>query len=94
MVVLPPLPFPVGSIIVVAGVEMERYYRHVLTKVVRVLLEVLPRQLCLLALVLPDIGRSMAVGIVLCELAVVSQVLQIVPLFSQRVVLISGGRIP
>ena len=74
MVVLPYLlPFLVGSVVVIREVEMALHCRHVLIGVVLVVVGVRLLQLLVLAVVLPDAGISMAVGIVLWGLVVASQ---------------------
>ena len=58
------LPFPVDSVDVVVVVVMGWHYTHVLMGVV-VVAEVLPRQLPVAVVALPDTGFGVAVGIVL-----------------------------
>ena len=65
MVVLFLLPFPVGGVIGVVAVEMEQHYRYVSTEVVLVVVEVLLWQVPISAVVLPDIGLDVGVGIAL-----------------------------
>ena len=62
------LLFPVGSVVGVEEVEIGKRYRHVLTEVVLVVAEVLLQRLPVPAMVLPDIGFSVAVGLVLWRL--------------------------
>ena len=59
------LPFPVGGVIGVVAVEMKQHYSYVSTEVVLVVVGVLLRQVPISAVVLPDIGLGVGVGIAL-----------------------------
>ena len=62
------LPLPADSVNIVLVVLMGWHCKHALTGVVQVVAEVLLQRLPVPAVVLPDIGPGMAVGIVLAEL--------------------------
>ena len=72
------LPFQVPSVVGVGRVEMGLHYRYLSTEMVQVVVEVLLQQLSIPAVVLPDIGLSVPVGIVLWGLVGSFQALQVV----------------
>ena len=88
------VPYPADSMRIVVVVVMGRHCRHVSTEVVQVVAEVLLLRLPVSAVVLPDIGSSVAMGIVLGELGVLFPIWQVVLPCLQIVVRISYGGIP
>ena len=88
------LPCPPDSLDIVVVVVMGWHGRHASTGVVQVLLEVLLQRLPVPAVVLPDFGPSVAVGIVLGELGGSFLAWQVVHHYLEIVVRISNGGIP
>ena len=88
------LPYLAHSVGIVVVVVMGWHCRHVRTEVVQVVAEVLLLRLLLPAVVLPDIGSRVAVGIVLVELGGTFPIWQVVLRCLQIVVRNSDGGIP
>ena len=88
------LSCPANSVDIVVVVEMGWHCKHASTGVVQVVAEVLLQRLPVPAVVLPDIGPSVAVGIVLGELGGSFSAWQVVLRYLQIIVRISGAGIP
>ena len=88
------LACPADSVDIVVVVVMGWHCKHGSMGVVQVVAEVLLQRLPVPAVVLPDIGPGVAVGIVLEELGSSFPVWQVVLQYLQIVVPNSGGGIP